>query len=350
MSGPDNSTMDDEADDVARLLRASGGRREPSAAMRARLHASALTAFEALPEVDQPSLRQGARAASGRWYRFPVKQQAIAALLVLTVGATLLWHMQRGETVQPVVAEVNFSRGAWYLDDHDARAATAHSMLHAAARIRTAHDSQLSLRLSTGVTLRLPGDTQLILARADRIELQQGRVYVDAAGPTAAIQVVTAHGTVTDLGTQFEVQIAPTAITVLVRDGRVVLEADHTRLTATATAGIGESLRLDVNGNILRRALRADDPYWQWLGDAPTPYVLERGNLHDFLAWSAARARLTLRYQSEAVRAAAVATHTRGDIDGMSTTTAIESVLATTHLRRKRAAADELLIEFADRD
>ena len=383
MSGPDDTTgagrRDD--DDIGRLLRASGARREPSSEQRARIHAALLTTFAQLPEAGvaagEPTdpvaraarpavvgLRSGPLADRGNHHGnlpgnfpgyLPGKARplrfAIAAGLLVALTAGLMGRlqpaMQRAMGPSPAIARVSFTNGASWVDDRPAQTDLA---LRSRAQVRTAADANLELRLVNGALLRLAGDTRVVLTRPDRIELQTGRLYVDANVPTAAIQVVTDQGTVTDLGTQFEVEVAPTALTVLVRDGRVVLESKRTRLTAGARAGIGEALRIDSSGNVARRPLAANDEHWQWLSGARPPYVLERGTLHDFLAWSAAESGLTLRYQTEAVRQAAVQTHTSGNIDGMKMETAIDSVLATTRLRRKPAARNELLIEFADGD
>ena len=364
-----------EGDDIARLLRASGARREPSLQMRARLHAAALETFEALPaerRLEGSAARQTAqqvtrgndaygRSVYGRNVHERVRakpqgsrllgpRMALAATLLVAIGAALFWQTRTrsvNESTVAEVAQVQFARGGWTVNG---QAGDARALLQAHAKVRTTSDGKLELRLVGGALLRLAGDSELVLTAVDRINLQAGRVYVDANAPTSAMHVVTAQGTVTDLGTQFEVQLSPSAVTVLVREGRVMLASDHAHLTAGATNGVGESLSVRTNGNVLRHSLLASDPYWQWLADARAPYELERGTLHDFLVWSAAEAGLMLRYQSEEVRRAAVATRTRGNIVGMSMQTAIENVLATTRLRRKPATDHELVIEFADRD
>jgi hypothetical protein len=152
------------------------------------------------------------------------------------------------------------------------------------------------------------------------------------------------------------VQVEQAALTVLVREGQVRLDGDHMQLapgvplTATAHAGIGESLRVDAAGRIVRGHVATTAARWGWLAGARPAYALDSGSLHDFLVWSAAESGLQLRYHSEAVRRAAVSTRTRGNIDGMSPEEAIANVLATTRLRRANAAPHELLVDFADGD
>ena len=264
--------------------------------------------------------------------------------MLLAVLAGVLWQQQVQPVQQPILAYVNYSRGNWQFGDH---AAPSNLPITAGAVLRTASDAALELQLLDGALIRVAADTQLTLAANNRIELHRGRVFVEVHGRAAPVHVLTPQGEVTDVGTEFEVQVAPDAVTVRVREGQVRLQHDHTQLTASARSGVGDALRIDRDGHIHRSQISTRDRYWDWLAGARPAYALDQGSLHDFLRWSASATGLSLRYQSEAVRQAAVATHTRGNIDGMHPTAAIDSVLATSRLQRMPAASYELLVDFA---
>ena len=338
-NAPDGGGSAGERDeDVARILRSTGARRLPPPGMRERVYADALATFNSLPAVAPAAVRVAPRWPLAR------SAYAAAAVLLLAVLSGVLWQQQVRPMKQPVLAYVNYSRGHWQFGDNSA---PNNLPITAGAALRTSSDAALELQLLDGALIRVAPDTQLALAANNRIELQHGRVFVDVHGRAAPVHVLTPKGEVTDIGTEFEVQVALSEVTVRVREGQVRLQHDHTQVTASAQNGFGETLRVDAAGRIHRSQINTRDPYWDWLAGARPAYALDQGNLHDFLRWSASATGLSLRYQSEAVRQAAVATQTRGNIDGMHPSRAIDSVLATTHLQRMPAATYELLVDFA---
>ena len=345
----DEPSADDTGEDVARVLRSAGARRAPPPGMRERVHADALAAFERLPAPSHAvrsavSGRAQSGLAQSIWAHHR-KAYAIAAGMLLAVLAGLLWQQREQPGVQPVLAYVNYSRGSWQMGGHRA---PSNMPITGGAQLNTSADAALELQLIGGALVRVDSGTQLTLAPNNRIELHQGRVFIEVHGRAQSVHVLTPQGEITDIGTEFEVQVAPSEVTVRVREGQVRLHNDHTELTAGARAGIGDALRIDTQGHVHRSHIDTADRYWDWLAGARPAYALDRGSLHDFLHWSASAAGLSLRYQSETVRQAAVATHTRGNIDGMQLTTAIDNVLATTRLQRMPAARYELLIDFAN--
>ena len=329
---------DERDEDVARILRTTGARRVPPPGMRERVYDEALATFDSLPASTSAD-----RPAASNWARGR-RTYAAAAGVLLAVLTGLLWQQQVQRVKQPVLAYVNYSRGEWQLGDN---AGPGNLPITAGAPLRTSSNAALELQLIDGALLRVAPDTQLRLTANNRIELQRGRVFVDVHGRALPVHVLTPQGEVTDVGTEFEVQVARADVTVRVREGQVRLQHDHIQLTASARSGVGEMLRVDSQGDIHRSHIDTRDPYWDWLAGARPAYALDQGSLHDFLRWSASATGLSLRYQSEAVRQAAVATQTRGNIDGMHPKTAIDIVLATTRLQRVPAATYELLIDFA---
>ncbi len=345
------SNMSAPDDDVAQLLRVAGPRREPPAAVRARALASALEVFEALPEPPAATPELASAAIKRRW-ALPRLRHAIAAAVVLVASGALLWQ-SLPQPARSAAAYVNYSNGDWLIDNG---LAAPNVLVPQGARVQTTGSATLELQLRDGTLLRAHHDSLFVLGAGNGIELLRGRIYIATRGGADSVRIRTAFATVHDIGTRFEVQVDGTAVTVQVREGQVQLRGDHIRLasgaalTASATDGVGESLRVDATGRIERGNLPTTGRHWRWLAEARPDYALDRGSLHDFLVWSASESGLQLRYHSEAVRRAAVDTRTRGNIDGMSPEEAIINVLATTRLRRADAPAYELLVDFAEQD
>ena len=103
-----------------------------------------------------------------------------------------------------------------------------------------------------------------------RIELLEGRVYLDTHGVTQGVEIVTRFGTLRDIGTQFEVVATDTSLRVRTREGAVTLTRGQS--DAVLRCEVSEELRIDVSGQVERGRIAAFDPEWTWvesLAEAP---------------------------------------------------------------------------------
>ena len=163
-----------------------------------------------------------------------------------------------------------------------------------------------------------------------RLYLQRGTVYLDS-GPRpakAGIEIVTPAGTAREVGTQFELQVAGTALRLRVREGAVIVDHGGRSLTGRA----GEEVSIDGLGSVRRAAIPPSHPAWQWAeAIAPMP-DMDGQPASALIAWVARETGRRLRYESPQVeqRAASVILH--GEIRHLAPIEALEAMLATTDL------------------
>jgi ferric-dicitrate binding protein FerR (iron transport regulator) len=191
----------------------------------------------------------------------------------------------------------------------------------------------LALRGPRDVSLRLAHGSRLLPIGPERVRLEDGALYVDSRAASLAVE--TPHGTVTDVGTQFEARLAGAALAVRVRDGRVRVVADD----RTWEAAAGEEVEL-ASGAVARRRIAPDDEAWAWVEALAQPPAIEGRPLLAFLEWVGRERGLRLAFANgdAARRAAELRLH--GDLSDLSVGEALEAVMATTGFSaRVRAGA-----------
>ncbi len=202
--------------------------------------------------------------------------------------------------------------------------------LAAGTRLRTGADGRLALLLGAAVELRVDGSTEIQLTAADRVSLAAGTIYVDsgADGQAGNFRVTTPFGELRDIGTQFEVSAAATALRLRVREGRVVLNQDGLRLDSEA----GQQLTVDGTGQVTRTAFRTDDSAWGWVEQLATPPDVEGRTLREFLTWVGRQTGRSVRFAEPAaeLRARSVRLHATVSLRGLTPIEALDTVLATT--------------------
>jgi ferric-dicitrate binding protein FerR (iron transport regulator) len=98
----------------------------------------------------------------------------------------------------------------------------------------------------------------------------------------APLRIVTPHGVVSHLGTQYLVRSERNEIEVSVREGSAQLKTGQ----ATAVAGAGEWLvHRDRDGGVHTGKLPADDSRFDWIAALPTGFKLDGATLAQFLGW-----------------------------------------------------------------
>jgi hypothetical protein len=106
-------------------------------------------------------------------------------------------------------------------------------------------------------------------------------------------------------------------------------------------------LRLNTGGELSRHSIAASDSSWQWAAAAAPVFDIDNQSLAAFLQWTARETGRRVVYSSPEVAASAASIKLRGSIAGMDADAALAAVLATTQLRRYRAADEEIGIEMA---
>ena len=242
----DDMTPQDDA--LAALLRSAG--RRPAAPNDA--------ARRVRDAVREEWLIVARRRTRTRWLT-----AAAAAVILATTGALL---MIRNTEVPvgpraPVATIQSISRGEIFAGDG----------------FETQPNATASL-LWSGVTLRLDTATRVRIDSARALTIERGALYIDSSH-SHGLLIRTPLGTVTDVGTQFEVRLADGHLRLRVREGRVDLRQNG--VTHTAFAGV----ELDAGGDgVTRRAIARSGSDWSWVVRAAPPVILEGHKLRDIVA------------------------------------------------------------------
>ena len=307
--------MQRETDLVESLLRSAGRRIEPPDGSYEQVFVAAHAAFRS-----KSSRRRGQRRLL--W--------ASAAALVVGVALVLRFTLPdapggRLAHVARISGVVQVATGdAW----HDL--AESRAPLVAGVRIRTLGDGRAAFVLAGGESLRLASGTAVMLDAPGRLYLQSGTLYVDSGArpATTRLEVVTPAGTARDIGTQFELQVAGSALRLRVREGTVALDRGGRTLTGQA----GEQVSIDGLAGVSRSPIAPDDPAWLWAESiAPMP-DMDGKPAATLIAWVARETGRRLRYESTLVEQRATAVILHGDVRHLAPTEALEVLLATTDL------------------
>ena len=307
--------MKRDADIVETLIQSAGRRAEPPEDAYRQVFLAAHASFR--------EKVQGRRRAWMLW-------GAAAATFLLSIAVVLRWAppgVQPGglATVARVVGKAEVDTGSGWQP-----LTASHTRLPAGARLRTQAAGRMAVTLVGGESLRVAGQTRLMLDAPGRLYVQAGTIYVDSGERPAAarIEVVTPAGTARDVGTQFELQVDGAALRLRVREGLVMLDRGGRSLTGRA----GEQLSVDGLGGVARTSIGPADPAWQWAESiAPMP-DMDGKPASTLIAWVARETGRRLRYESPIVEQRATAVILHGDIRHLAPLEALEAMLATTDL------------------
>ena len=306
--------MNPDTDIVETLLLRAGRRIDPPRDAYHQVLAAASAAFR----------RKAARQRQRRWIAM-----AAAASLVVGIALAVQWFAPsgRGElaTIERSVGGVELAHGEeWKL------VGESPASLASGRRLRTRSDGRVALTLAGGASLRLAGDTEVVLDDPRRLFVQHGTIYVDSGARPgeARIEVVTPAGTARELGTQFELQVASARLRLRVREGNVAIDRGGRSVTGAA----GEQIVIDDFGGVARSAIAPDSDAWAWAEAlAPLPDIDGRPAAQ-LIHWVARETGRRLRYESPAVQQRAATVILHGDIRHLPPLAALEAMLATTDL------------------
>lgn len=215
--------------------------------------------------------------------------------------------------------------------------------IYAGDVLATGAGQKLGVVISNATSLRLDQNTTLTFVAEDEFRLESGRAYADTGDfmyRDRGLVMHTAMGTVTDVGTQFSVQVAAERLDVAVREGRVDVSHGASEFVAVA----GERLRLHENKTAEMDTIAPHDPYWEWTASLAPVFDIENKSLLDFLRWAARETGRELVFEDNELRMSAMRTDLHGSVEDFEPLEAVESVLATTNFRY-RLEADRIVIE-----
>lgn len=196
----------------------------------------------------------------------------------------------------------------------------------------------LALRLEGGASLRLDVDTQVRLVSTSVIELRRGAVYLDSEG-TGTVAVQTPFGTVTEVGTQFEVRLLESALRVRVREGAVLVDSHR--------ADAGTEMVLREDGSVTRSRIAAWGPPWDWVLKTAPPLQIEGLTLAEVLKRVVRETGWTVRYEDPGIAASAGGIVVHGNVEPLAPEQALEVVVPGAGLEHR--VEDGVLILRAPR-
>jgi hypothetical protein len=247
MHGNDEQMRSGEEASLAALLREAGPRAEPPPEIARQIRAVVEAEWRAVVAARQP--RPVARSSARRW---PAMAMA-ASVAVAAIGAWFALPMLN----QPATPLATLSRVSGAVEagsDGDWQPAVVRQALGAGQAIVTGPQGRAALRLRDGVSLRLDTDTRIALLTPERIVVTRGAVYLDAgrgSGVADPLVIESRFGTTRHLGTQYELRVAPDAMLVSVREGRVEI------------AGNGSAVQAPAPGAAKRRRTVAAQGRWE---------------------------------------------------------------------------------------
>ena len=209
--------------------------------------------------------------------------------------------------------------------------------------VTTGPGGGVSLLLARNVSLRVDENTRVQIDAADEFTLLDGRVYADTGQfiyRNGGLQINTAFGVVSDIGTQFAVTAEDDSLAISVREGRVELAVG----SEVHGAKMGQRLRLEKGQGAAIGTLDTHDPYWDWIADLTPTFDTSNKSLLDFLKWAARETGRELRFTTDESRMFAMRTDVHGSVSGLTPDEALVAILSTTSLEY-RIENDKVVLE-----
>ena len=310
-------------EDIRTLLTAAGPRRQPPADMEARVRAATMAAVAALPDPGRETF----------WSQPKLAVAAALAVAVL-VGIVLL---PRSDMTP--AGSIAFSTGAYTVRGSGASG----DQLAAGSIVRTSASGRMLIELGEGRTVRLDNNASLTLHDSGEIWLHRGRIYVDSSSGSRVL-VATPVASITDIGTQFEVTVDDDSLIVATREGKVHVALGSEEFFSEASAGIGETLKIEGLDLVHRQPTPTIGDRWAWTQLARPSFDVQGRSVLDYLEWAAREEGKQLRFITPlATQQAELRTlHATGDVDaGMQT---IRRVLATSAFELMPGEAHEIVV------
>lgn len=223
-----------------------------------------------LAEQQQTTVQQPRR----RW----MLATAASVLLALFSGV-LLWISKDADKSPIRVATISAVHGMTAFRDNDP--------IYNQQAINTG-SATLSLRLASGLMVRVAPHSELVFGDNSHLRLNKGRIFVDsnADHANAPLIVETGLGAIQHLGTQYLVDYDQERLNVAVREGAIALQKpEESRSLATAEAGEQLTVSATTPQTIERTTVSATDERWSWIEAVPSPIDIDGASLGTFLTW-----------------------------------------------------------------
>lgn len=316
------------SDAIERLLRTAGPRTIPDGRRRELARAAVRDAW-----------RDGLRSRSRRrWLTVAVP---LAAAASIAVAVLLRRELPVAPPAATVVARISTATGAVRLSGPAGeRTIASADVVHAGDAVETPPGVVATFALEGGGDVRQNGGTAVRWVDARRVSLERGHVYVDSGAPGRAIDVATSAGTVSDIGTRFDVRAIGDEVRVRVREGIVRLGSGSAAREVTAGQGL----------IVTPRGIR-DEPVltygsdWDWILRG-TRFRLEGATLERFVGWVGAEGGRRVEFHPSRLAQEHSAIVLHGSIEGLTMDEALEVAFTAAGLAY-RLEGDRVIVSRA---
>jgi hypothetical protein len=336
----------DEDKSLENLLRLAGERSEIPLGIESRVHhrvQEEWRASTASPNGDrvyaevQKTWRRGAlRSRILRWLA-PVGVAASAVLAFVLLSqpppAPTLAVATVVEVIAPILSTDGYQEG---------------SVVYQGDLVSTGPGGGVSLLLAPNVSLRIDENTRIQIDAVDRFTLLGGHVYADTGQfvyRQGGLEIDTAFGVISDIGTQFAVSADSESLDISVREGRVELASG----SEVHAARMGERLMMVQGQGASIASFDTHDPYWEWIADLTPEFDMTNKSLLDFLKWAARETGRELRFTTDESRMFAMRTDVHGSVEGLTPDEALVAILSTTSLEY-RIELDKVVLDHRTPD
>lgn len=340
---PDQEKDPDADETVERLLKLSGRRRQLPEHMK-----------QQWEDSFQSGLEAGRRQAQKR--KNSLLAISAAALIILGV-AIPSWLFGPANAIPVRVKAVQGQVIAEHIENGRTTLASG-AELAQGTELSLGEDSLLALDYD-GYELRLNKNSRVSLD-GRRIALLSGEIYfngkllrgpeeTDADLKARSLTIDAGSARIRHVGTQFTVQRSGERVLSSVRHGSILIDTDRTEMLVEATDKYGQQVELLDGETVKWNTIDNHGPHWEWIYPLGRDFDIEGNTLHEFLSWSVRESGLTLEFSSGTAERYAHSTILHGSIARLDPNAAVETVLATTHLRARRGDKGLLRVVMIDR-
>lgn len=231
---------------------------------------------------------------------------AVAATLVIGVFAAInVLRVPAVDAVQVATIEKSFG-SVHMLGAQDELSPTDDlAKLMSGQTIVTGDDAGLAIAWGRGGSLRVDQHTRIRFENERDVLLEHGRIYYDSkntlitgidAGVVSEFRVLTEHGEVRHIGTQYMTESNADGLVVSVREGRVAIDGFNHGKTVPA----GYQARLVGQQQQPLLSIRRSGPAWDWIERTTPAADVDGKTLYEFLVWASREMGLELRFEGDA--------------------------------------------------
>ena len=245
--------------------------------------------------------------------RMRVTRFAVAATVLL--GAGFAFNMLQESGIAPIqVATITKSQGSIHVRGEESQMRELRDLTSVLSGqlIITDDDSGVGLAWGNGGSLRIAAATRIEFVSDNEVFLHSGRIYFDSTpseliasdadgSGTAELRILTNHGAVSHLGTQYMTYTSDSELMVSVREGEVAVNGNYHKEKALA----GQQLSIVGSSRPSITNFPRHGMAWKWIEDVSPDVQMDGRSVDVFLRWVGRETGLIVEYPDAVTQQAA---------------------------------------------